>query len=81
MVAKLDWLGLFSQDLKVPEKVNVRHKFFITSLPSCVQPCVDLQTALDAVCNLWELKMQYEPNEKDMIVMKHTFEVPRAASQ
>uniref|UniRef100_A0A7S4UK19 Saccharopine dehydrogenase [NAD(+), L-lysine-forming] n=1 Tax=Paramoeba aestuarina TaxID=180227 RepID=A0A7S4UK19_9EUKA len=32
-------------------------------------------TALDAVCILFEEKMQYAEGEKDMICMKHTFDV------
>ncbi len=32
-------------------------------------------TALDAVCHLMEEKMQYAQGEKDMILMKHIFEV------
>jgi len=51
---KLDWLGMFSSDVRVPAKVH---------------------TVLDAFCALWEQKMQYAAGEKDMIVMKHTFEV------
>jgi len=34
-----------------------------------------IKTALDAVCELFEDKLQYAQGEKDMICMKHTFEV------
>ncbi len=33
----------------------------------------DTKTVLDALCNLFEEKMQYAPGERDMIVMHHEF--------
>ncbi|MBS3793541.1 MAG: saccharopine dehydrogenase NADP-binding domain-containing protein [Candidatus Thorarchaeota archaeon] len=33
----------------------------------------DTKTPLDALCNLFEQKLQYGPNERDMIVMRHQF--------
>ena len=54
IVAKFEWLGLFSSEIKVDAHVK---------------------TPLDAMCQLWEAKMQYAHGEKDMIVMQHTFEV------
>ena len=33
----------------------------------------DVTTHLDAVCNLFEEKLQYSPGERDMIVMQHEF--------
>ena len=38
-------------------------------------------TALDAVCILFEEKMQYAEGEKDMICMKHSFEVEYPAGR
>jgi saccharopine dehydrogenase-like NADP-dependent oxidoreductase len=32
-----------------------------------------VNTILDALCNLFEEKMQYSPGERDMIVMHHEF--------
>lgn len=54
VVAKFKWLGLFSEELQVPAKVN---------------------TALDALCFLFERSLVYADGEKDMLVMRHTFEV------
>ena len=54
IIVKLEWLGMFSNDLKVPEGTN---------------------TALDAVCHLCQEKLVYQKGEKDMIVMRHTFDV------
>lgn len=33
----------------------------------------DTMTPLDALCHLFEEKLQYSPNERDMIVMRHQF--------
>lgn len=59
IMQKFEFLGLFSSELRVPEKVN---------------------TALDALCFLFERSLQYAHGEKDMIVMRHTFEVEYSLS-
>ncbi|TFG15289.1 saccharopine dehydrogenase [Candidatus Thorarchaeota archaeon] len=51
VIERLDWLGLFSQEI-VPDERN---------------------TYLDALCNLFEEKLQYASGERDMIVMHHEF--------
>lgn len=40
--------------------------------------CVDVNTALDVLCFLCKDKLVYAPGEKDMIVMRHAFEVSGA---
>jgi len=51
---RLEWVGLFSKELKVPD---------------------DITTSIDALCHTFQAKLSYQPGEKDMIAMKHTFEV------
>lgn len=56
---KLEWLGLFSDDIVIPQNVNTR---------------------IDALCHLWQTKLGYAEKERDMIVMKHTFEIEYRAA-
>jgi hypothetical protein len=50
-------------------------KFEWLGLFSDKQIPAKVTTSLDAVCALMEEKMQYATGEKDMILMKHIFEV------
>eukprot|EP00455_Lapot_gusevi_P041745 TRINITY_DN487_c0_g1_i2.p1 TRINITY_DN487_c0_g1~~TRINITY_DN487_c0_g1_i2.p1 ORF type:complete len:752 (-),score=283.03 TRINITY_DN487_c0_g1_i2:107-2206(-) len=60
VIAKLEWLGLFSTEETVPNRVP--------------------PAPIDILCHLCQTKLVYAPGERDMIVMRHVFEVEYSAT-
>mmetsp|Transcript_2195 Transcript_2195/g.6074 ORF Transcript_2195/g.6074 Transcript_2195/m.6074 type:complete len:805 (-) Transcript_2195:1358-3772(-) len=62
--------------LEVPADGDVLHRLaWVGALSTEERVPEGVSCALDAMSHLFEEKMQYAPGEKDMICMKHTFEV------